>query len=149
MCGAYDDVGHLGLEMMLDLLCNSLYWPNLEADATHHVCTCEQCHRFKSEQDKAELCLLLLTYPLELVHMDFLTIENPHTGADVNILIITDHLTWYAKAVITPSQSAKATAAAFWNEFIANYSFPEKLLTDQGHNFESQLVKELCKLAHI
>ena len=35
----------------------------------------------------------------------------------------------------------------FWNEFIVNYGFPEKLLTDQGCNFESQLVKESCKLA--
>ena len=44
-------------------------------------------------------------------------------------------------------QSAKAMTTAFWNEFIANYRFPEKLLTDQGLSFESQLVKELCKLA--
>ena len=32
---------------------------------------------------------------------------------------------------------------------ITNYNFPEKLLIDQGHNFESQLIKELCKLAYI
>ena len=81
--------------------------------------------------------------------MDFLTIENPHTGANVNILVITDHFTQYMKAVVTPNQSAKATPAAFWNEFIAYYGFPEKLLTDHGCNCESKLVKELCKLAEI
>ena len=32
---------------------------------------------------------------------------------------------------------------------LSNYSFLEKLLTDQGHNFGSQLIKELCKLVHI
>ena len=37
----------------------------------------------------------------------------------------------------------------FWNEFIVNYCFPKNCLTDQGHNFESQLVKELCKLVQI
>ena len=149
MCGAHDDVGHLGLEWMLDILCNRFYWPNLEANTISHVHTCKQCLRFKSKQDKAELYPLLATYPLELIHMDILKIENPHTGADVIILAITDHFTWYAKAVITSNQSAKATAIAFWNEFIANYDFPEKLLTNQGCNFESQLVKELFKLAQI
>ena len=98
---------------------------------------------------KSELCLLLVTYPLELVHIIFLTTENLHIGANVNILVITDHFTQYAKAVVTPNQSAKATMAAFWNEFIANYGFPERLLTDQGCNFESQLVKELCTLVQI
>ena len=88
-------------------------------------------------------------YPLELVHMDFLTIENPYTGADMNVLVITEHFMQYVKAIVIPNQSAKMTATTFWNKFIANYSFPEKLLTDPGHNFESQLIKELCKLAHI
>ena len=81
--------------------------------------------------------------------MDFLTIENPHTGIDVNILVITNHFTQYAKAIVTSNQTAKATATAFWKEFITNYSFPKKLLTDQGQTFELQLIKELCKLANI
>ena len=66
--------------------------------------------------------------------MDFLTIENPHTGVIVNILVITDHFTQYAKAVITPTQTEKATVIAFL-KFITNCSFPKKLLTDQDQNF--------------
>ena len=58
--------------------------------------------------------------------MDFLTIENPHTGINVNILVITHHFMRYAKAVITPTQTDRATAMAFWNTFITNYSFPKK-----------------------
>ena len=70
------------------------------------------------------------TYPLELVHMDFLTIENPHTRADMNILVIviTDHFMWYVKAIVTPNESARGRVTAFWNEYITNNSFPEKLL---------------------
>ena len=93
MHGAHNDVGQLGLEQMLNILHNRFYWPSMDVDATHHVSTCEQCLSFKSKQDKAELYLLLATYPLELVHMDFLTTENPHTGADINILVLTDHFT--------------------------------------------------------
>ena len=93
MCGAHDDMGHLGLKRMYDILHDRFYWPNLEADATCHVCICKWCLRLESKQDKAELYPLLATYPLELVHMDFLTIENPHIGVNMNILVITDHFT--------------------------------------------------------
>ena len=55
--------------------------------------------------------------------------ENPHTSADINILVITDHFMQYAKAVVTCNQSAKVMVTAFWKEFITNYGFPEKLLT--------------------
>ena len=55
--------------------------------------------------------------------MDILTIENPHTGADVHFLVITDHFTQYVKTVVTPNQSAKVMVTAFWNEFIANIQF--------------------------
>ena len=144
-----NDVGHLSLKWILDILQDRFYWPNLEADATHQLCTCEWCLKFKSRQDKEELYPLLATYPQELVHMDFLTIENPHTDVNVNILAITHHFMQYAKAVETFTQTAKAMAIPFWNGFITNYGFPKNLLTDQGCNFESQLIKELCKLANI
>ena len=91
MHGTHNNVGHLGPKRTINILHDRFYLPNLKADATYHVSTCEQCQRFKGKQDNAELCPLLAIYPLELVHMDFLTIENPHTGADVNILVITDH----------------------------------------------------------
>ena len=99
----HNDIGHLGLKWMLEILHNRFYWPNMEVDATNHVHTCEQCLRFKSMQHKAELYLLLATYTLELVHMDFLTIENLHTSANMNILVLTDHFTQYAKAIVTPN----------------------------------------------
>ena len=74
--------------------------------------------------------------------MNFLTIESPHTGVNMSILVITNLFIQYVKPVITSTQTAKATATAFWNEFITNYGFPEILLTDQDQNFECQLIKE-------
>ena len=50
------------------------------------------------------------TYHMELVHMDCLTIEANEGGKDIHILVITDHFTRYAQAIITSSQTAKYTA---------------------------------------
>ena len=38
------------------------------------------------------------------------------------------------------------TAKTLWDKFIVHYGLPEKILMDQGCNFESQLVADLCKL---
>ena len=35
------------------------------------------------------------------------------------------------------------------NKFIVHYGLPEKILTDQGCNFESDLLLELCELAQV
>ena len=32
-------------------------------------------------------------------------------------------------------------------EFLVSYGWPEKILTDQGKNVESSIIKELCELA--
>ena len=49
------------------------------------------------------------TYPMELVHMDYSTIEANVGGKDVHILVITDHFTWYVQAIVNSSQTAKCT----------------------------------------
>ena len=36
-----------------------------------------------------------------------------------------------------------------WDNFICHYGFPEKFISDQGRNFESDLIKELCKIAGV
>ena len=38
------------------------------------------------------------------------------------------------------------TAKTLWDKFMVHYGLPRKILMDQGQNFESQLVADLCKL---
>ena len=80
--------------------------------------------------------------------MDFLSIE-PSKGNIENVLIITDHFTRYAQDYPSKTQTAQATAKMLWEHFIRHYGFPEKFLSDQGRNFASELISELCKLAQV
>ena len=36
-----------------------------------------------------------------------------------------------------------------WDNFICHYGFPEQFISDQGRNFESDLIQELCKIAGV
>ena len=61
-----------------------------------------------------------------------------------NILVMTDHFTRYALAVVTKDQTAKTVAKVFYEHFIAVFRAHTKLLSNRGTNFTSSLVKELC-----
>ena len=91
-----------------------------------------------------ELQPIKATYPLELVHMDYLTKESSKGDKDVNILIITDHFIKYAQATVTNSQTAKVMAKALWVKFIIHYELLECIISDQGENVKSELIQELC-----
>ena len=76
------------------------------------------------------------TYQLQLVYLDYLTIETTEVGKDVHVLIITDHFMRHAQALLTSSQTAKCTAQAIWDQFVVHYGLPESKISDQGQNFE-------------
>ena len=62
---------------------------------------------------------------------------------------MTDHFTKYAQAYPTRNQSAKTTAKTLFDNFFVHYGFPRRLHSDQGRNFESKLIAELCQMANI
>ena len=54
---------------------------------------------------------ILVSYPLELIHLDFLTLGGK-TGDNrcVNILVVTDNFTKYVQAYVRPKQRAPVVA---------------------------------------
>ena len=148
----HDNMGHIGIERTTSLLKDRFYWPSMVEDVELHIRSCPRCLRFKTQPEKVELNPIIATRPMELVHIDYLTIEAPEnsrSSKDINILVITDHFTRYAQAHITSSQKAHVVAKTLWEHFFVHYGFPEKILSDQGQNFESVLISELCELAQI
>ena len=63
MQGCHDDIGHLGVERMLNLLQDRFYWPIMPQDVENHVRTCGYCLRFKAKPEVAELNPILVTDP--------------------------------------------------------------------------------------
>ena len=143
--GCHDEVGHLGLECMLDFMNDQFFWPHMAAQPKEHIEKCCPCLTFKAKQAKAPLENIVATHSLELVHLDYLCLEHGK-GLEEDVLVVTDHFTWYAQAYVTWTQTAQTTTKTLWDKFIVHYGLPKKILLDQGRNFESQLVADLCKL---
>ena len=63
----------------------------MSKDIEEYVETCPRCLRFKAVPECAELSPICVSRLLEMIHMDFLTIESPKTDKDINVLVVTDH----------------------------------------------------------
>ena len=70
----HNDNGHVGMERTLGLLQGRFFWPKMAEDVCIHIHTCARCLRFKQPQEKAEMQLILVSYPVELIHLYFLTL---------------------------------------------------------------------------
>lgn len=147
--GIHNDVGHPGKDKTLWLARQRFYWPGMERDISNHIETCSRCICSRTPvRPAAELIPIVSTRPMELVCIDFLSLEQSKGGFE-NILVITDHFTRFAQALPCKNQTAHTTAKVLYDNFFFHYSFPEKLHSDQGRNFESKVIRELCKLLGI
>ena len=106
--------------------------------------SCERCIRREAGPDRSKLVNITSTTPMEIVCLDYLTLERSKGGFE-KILAITDHFSRYAQAIPIRNETAKTTRVLFDN-YIVHYGFPAHIHSDQGANFQSNLIKELCKI---
>ena len=60
-----------------------------------------------------------------------------------------DYFTRWAEAYPIPNQEAGMIAKKLTDEMFLQFSPPERLHSDQGHQFELRLLAEVFKLLHI
>ena len=147
MQGVHDDLYHVHYDSALSQARLRFFWPFMARDLHNKITKCMRCIHRGARQQKASMLSIETTYPLELLSIDYLTIEEK--GKKINLLVCQDHFTKFSQSIITKDQTAKSVAKALWNEFFLLYGFPSKIISDQGRDFESKLVKELCQLAGI
>ena len=134
MNGCHSDTGHQGQQQTLSLLQDQFWWPGMAVWMQRAISGCERCIHHEGAHAKTPLQTILVTSPLELLHMDFTRIEMvmepdqpPHV---VNVLVFCDHFTRHIMACVTPDQTAKTFAKFLWQGYISIFGVPAKLLSD-------------------
>ena len=146
------DMGHQCQLQTLSLLQDQFWWPGMVMWMQKVIISCERCIQHEGAQVKAPLQAILVTSPLELLHVDFTSIEMtmeldqpPHI---VNFGLLWQlHKTHYG--IWLADQSAKSVAKFLWQGYISIFRAPVKLLSDWGANFVSNIIRELCEFISI
>lgn len=148
--GIHDEAGHQVQGRTLSLARQRFFWVSLERDVREYVKCCKRCVVSKTPEPegRAPLESIKTSSPLELVCIDFWSAENS-SGRSVDVLVITDHFTKMAHAFPCKDQSAKQVARLLWYRYFCVYGFPERIHSDQGANFESQLIHDLLEVAGV
>ena len=111
---------------------------------------CTHYLQYEGGIPKAPLCPIVATAPLDLLHVDFLSIETTlelnQSPRVTNILVFQDHLTKHVLVYVTPDQTAKAIAKFLYGDYISNFGALARLLSDRGASFTSSVIEELCKI---
>ena len=145
--GAHEGWGHQGVTRTFSLLRRRVYWPRMATSVHSHVSRCTQCVVAKVSQPRVRMPMrhLIAFRPLEVVAIDFVKIDKGRGGIE-DVLVITDVFTKFTQAVPCKDQHADTVAKVLRDHWFTKFGIPSRIHSDQGRNFEGEVVKELCKL---
>ena len=142
----HDDLGHQAAEKTTVLARSRFYWPGMTADVADFYRTCRRCTLAKAGKKlHPTMSSLTATRPLEILAVDFTLLERS-TGGIQNVLVRTDVFTKYTQAIPAKDQKETTVAQVLVKEWIVRFGVPKWIHSDQGRNFESKLIQELCKI---
>ena len=143
--------GHLGIKKTQDNVRRRFWWPGLKKDVARWCRVCEQCQRrnLRNGRKKRLLQHEPVGAPMERMAMDILTFKEETDQGNTCVLVISDYFTKWVEAFAMPNHTAITVADVLVTEVFTRIGLPLVLHSDQGQEFQSQLMEELYKLLEI
>lgn len=147
MTQLHQEHGHQGVDRTLALLQSRCYWPGMSTDVAQWCQACGRCQVAKDVHPKLNSYMghLLASRPNEILAIDFTTLEPAQNGVE-DVLVMTDVFSKYTIAVPALDQRAPTVATVLVLEWFYKFGVLARIHSDQGRNFESSLISQLCSL---
>lgn len=143
--------GHLGLKKTLDQVARRCYWKGWRSDVNRFVRSCQDCCRYHRgpPPKRGALQDMSVGAPMERWEID---LTGPHPRSrkgNIYILTCIDQFTKWAEAIALPNKEAVTVSRVLMEQVFSRFGFPIQLLSDQGKEFDSIVLRELCRLMGI
>ena len=154
MCQQFHDGrrgAHLGRRRVVELIQRHTYWYKMTECVRTWIKTCPKCQQNSrpGKTPKAPMQKYIVGYCNERVCMDICGPLTISRTKNLYVLVITDSFSKYTKAFPMKNGLAMTVAELFTQHWINDFGEPEEIHTDQGGNFESNLMAEVCEMHSI
>lgn len=144
--------GHKGVTKTYNRLRTHYYWNTMKRDIQNFIRKCRQCQLRKLTRVKTKQPMIITDTPgaaFDKISMDIMGPLPITNDGSRYVLTIQDLLTKYSVAAPLKEASSLSIADAFVKKFICTYGAPKIVLTDQGANFLSSLIRNLTRKFNI
>ena len=137
---------HLGTARTLALAEQGFYWPGMRADVSR-ICNECDCAMLKRRRGWREpLHQYIVGVPMERLAMDVAGPYPVTSAGNQYCLMVGCYFSKWLECFPIPDQKATTVARKLLFEIVARYGAFRELHSDQGTNFGSKVVLEVCRL---
>ena len=143
--------GHLGISKTISRAKGRFYWPQMRRRIRTFVQSCRVCGEIKisTNTTKAPLRPINVSEPFVFWAMDYMGPLPETSRGNKHVLVVMDHFTKWCEAFPTQDQKARTVASILVSKIFSRFGPPVAIHSDQGSNFESNLIHEVCDIMGI
>ena len=139
-------VGHFGRKRTLRAVCQNYWWPTVAKDCHNFVKYCTACQRFKpTPKVKRDPIHFPETNRFRTVHIDLVGPFKRTFRGNTSLLTVMDRCSRWFEAYPMQSTTTLSCAKRFINDWVSRFGLPDRIISDQGPQFESLLFDILCQ----
>ncbi len=139
--------GHLGVRKTVQRLIRRVFWFGMQEDIYTYILSCPTCQKCKNPSTKpsGQMASVKSSGPWDLLAMDLMGPLPRTRRGNTQLLVVVDHFSKWVE--LFPIRKATATAVAnkLEQEIFCRWGAPSALLSDNGTQFTSKIVKKVCQ----
>ena len=148
--GCHREAAHQGQRHCIALMQECFWWPGMTHDLRSCIKKYSCCRKYEAAPPVAPMKLLTCSGPGELLHVDFMSIEEtvPLKEEPVihNVLVLQDHFSKYVVAYVVKDQTTRTATETLRIGYFGLFGAPAYLVSDQGKAFTGHVITHLCEL---
>ena len=120
-------------------------------DVNEWVKQCPTCQKYNRAYSKVagKLAPIMATRPFQIMGMDILMDLNETESGNTLIVVFTDYYTKWVEAFAISNMTARNVAAKLIAGVICRHGAPERVISDRGSQFTSDVFKEVTEILRI